>query len=183
VGFLSAGFLFGLSILYGRVKKSESKPGAELPRKITFAPLQEEMIKPISPLMAVTIHRDSVSTGDDMEDHTRTLSIAPLRTVLDLVSEALKVCRLAYVGSKATWSISTLDGERRHKRWIGVLAEQWNRQPKLVVPAGETVASLFADGAVGLIFRYRAQSDPEADYQALRDTGRFPSPPRPWARM
>ncbi len=179
-GFLSAGFLFALSLLYGAVKKngqvkqSQSNPATEPARSIAPPPLPKEIVEPIAPLITLTVDRDSVAMGDDIEDHSRTLSIAPSRTALDLVSEALKVCPLP---SRGTWSVSTLDGERRHKRWIGVLAEQWNRQPKLVVPAGETVASLFADGAVGLIFRYRAQSDPEADYQALRDTGRFPSPP------
>jgi len=91
--------------------------------------------------------------------------------VLELLHEALAVCQLAGV-SEMTWIVKTVGAQSRTKRFIGVIAAKW-REPKLLVSTDETADSLFQDGVSGLFFWYRQQSDPEADYQALKNTGRI----------
>ena len=129
----------------------------------------------MQPPVNIAFNRDSVCMADDMQSHAGTFSMAPTARVAELLREALETCSLASGGSKATWSISTVDANWRHKRSIGVQATQWS-EPKLVVSPDETVASLFKDGAVGLYFGYRAQSDADADFKSLSETGRYPAP-------
>jgi len=168
VGILVTAVLFGLSALYRLSPKSPSKVSKLAPKAS-----KEDMIKTTqSPMITFALNRDSVCMADDIESHACTLSIAPSAPVLELLHEALAVCHLAGV-SEMTWIVKTVGAESRTKRFIGVIAAKW-REPKLLVSEHETAASLFQDGAAGLYFWYRQQSDPEADYQALKNTGRVP---------
>lgn len=88
---------------------------------------------------------------------------------MELIDAALRVCRLASIaGGRATWLIEVgVSG-----RCIGVIAQQWVA-PRLLVP-DDAIASLFGSGAPSVYFRYRAQSDPDAVFEALRTGNPFP---------
>lgn len=117
----------------------------------------------------VTVDRDSVSAGDDTDPHRTTFRLPPTATVGELLAAAWRACPLASIaGGRATWLIDV--GAPAH--CIGVMAQQW-QAPRLLV-GDVAAATLFAHGTRSVFFRYWAQSDPDAVFEALRSGAPLP---------
>ena len=122
----------------------------------------------------LNINRDSVCMSDDIKSHECQLSIASSASIVKLLQDAMTVCPLAAGGTRVTWHAAAVGRDSFGTRSIALLASQWV-EPQFLMSPSETVGSLFSEGLTGVYFSYRAQSDPEVDLKALRETGRFSS--------
>jgi hypothetical protein len=122
-------------------------------------------------LLNFTVDRDSVCAGDDADPHQTMLTLPATATLQQLIAAARSVCPLASIaGGHATWLVEI----GRPARCVAVIAQQWD-EPRLLVADG--IASEFgANGPCSLYFRYGAQRDPQAVFDALRAGA--PLPPR-----
>ena len=107
-----------------------------------------------------TADRDSVCAGDDTESHRAAFDL-PAATVRELVAAAMRACPLASIaGGRATWLVDV----GTPARCVAVIAQEWVA-PRLLV-ADVPAAALFGDGARLVHFRYHAQRDPQAAFDA-----------------
>lgn len=121
-------------------------------------------------LLTFAIDRDSVCAGDDSDPHGAALTLSSAASLRELIAAARSVCPLARIaGGQATWLVEI----GAPKRCIAVIAQQWDA-PRLLLD-DSAVGDLFTGQACSLYFRYRAQIDPQAEFDALRAAA---SPPR-----
>ena len=116
-----------------------------------------------APRMPVTIWRDSVAMGDDVDaPHEWSVPVANDTPIGAVVATMLKSGYLASIASgKATWIV---EGDRP----LAVVAEQWAVPRWLVAP--ELPVSMFVrpDGRPHLEVRSWCQVDPDRVYDCLR---------------
>jgi hypothetical protein len=102
--------------------------------------------------MEVTVDRDSVAAGDDLESHERTFDVDARRKFVLFLRELQRESYLAQIqGGRATWVVR----DRRGGRALAVLAQQWRAPVCFLEPSVEL-------GAVGSRFHieYVGQEDP-----------------------
>jgi hypothetical protein len=114
--------------------------------------------------ITASVDRDSVSAGDDCEEHAATFETSGATTLRDFVAQALQAAPLASISTgEATWLIDT-DGAG--KGCIGVAAQQWPA-PRFLLDSNRTVEQHFGQRPPALYFRYWCQAAPEAVFSAL----------------
>ena len=113
-------------------------------------------------MLVVSIDRDSVHAGDDLESHVMSITLAPsatLRTLIDVIQEMDYLPPIS--GGKATWVVYSSG------KPLGVLAQQWS-EPKLTMPDHSVVDQYFANIEPRLLFRYWCQADPDQVFSAIK---------------
>jgi len=118
-------------------------------------------------MCVISIDRDSVHAGDDLESHGTSIKLDPTLTLRTLCEAIQGMGYLpAISGGKATWIIC-LSGKD-----VGVLAQQWP-EPKLTIPAESILSQYFADSEPSLLFNYWCQADPDHVFSQI-NAGREP---------
>ncbi len=120
------------------------------------------------------VDRDSVCAGDDCNSHAATLELASDASLSDLIDMARAACPLATIaGGQATW-IAEVDAGQSTA--VAVIAQQW-ATPLWLFSAREPATELVQlhERPPRVFFRYWAQADPLAVFEALQ---RGEVPPR-----
>ena len=106
--------------------------------------------------LRISIDRDSVCAGDDIDSHRIELKFDEKATIQDLCNKIKKINYLAQIsGGKATWILMKQGNE------IAVLAQQW-RNAKYLISEKTLLSDLTVkDNQIGLFFKYRGQWPPE----------------------
>ncbi|MEU5871909.1 hypothetical protein AB0A73_10150 [Glycomyces sp. NPDC047369] len=109
--------------------------------------------------MNVDVDRSSVAMGDDIYPHAETVDLSESSTLAEAVAY-LRLRRYlpAIAGGNATWLLEV------NGRPAAVIAQQWP-EPKFAVDPSDTLGSY--GGPVSLMFKYRAQIDPDDLYSTL----------------
>jgi hypothetical protein len=121
--------------------------------------------------MSVTIWRDSVAAGGDVDaPHERVVRLAADSSVRTLVAKGIAAGYLPTIADgRATW---ILEGRRP----IAVLAQQWT-EPRWLVDPETSIAELRREsGRPQFQVVYWCQVDPRRVYASLRDGRRPPEP-------
>ena len=121
---------------------------------------------------ALTIQRDSVCMGDDMDaPHEECLPIADwaVGTIATTVISRRYLASIS--GGLATWILRTDDCGGTP---IAVIAQQW-RDPKLLVPESSSILEMVRDrDAPSAYLQYHCQVDPDLIFNALRNGDPLP---------
>jgi hypothetical protein len=109
--------------------------------------------------MIVNVDRSSVAMGDDTYPHAQQMEMSEGSTIAEAVAY-LRIHRfLAYIaGGRATWLLEV------NGRPAAVIAQQW-AEPKFAIDPSTELGSFGPE--VSLMFRYRAQIDPDDLYDTL----------------
>jgi hypothetical protein len=92
--------------------------------------------------------------------------------IADLLDRVARERFLASVsGGAATWLVTL---GQNNQTTIGVVAQQWER-PRLTVPLGTSLTTLFADIEPIVYFRYLLQVDPDLVFDCLRSGKELPA--------
>lgn len=119
--------------------------------------------------MRITLNRDSVCAGDDMEVHKTSIDLEASATLDTLIEKLQGVAYLANVsGGEATWIICASG------KPIGVAAQQWSHA-KLTVPGDSTVGQVLAGDEPELSFRYWCQQNPDLVFEHIKQGKALPS--------
>jgi hypothetical protein len=118
----------------------------------------------------VTLWRDSVAMGDDMDaPHEWILSLpanAPIAEVVEQIERKKYLPQIA--GGQASW---ILEGDQP----LAVIAQQW-KEPRWLVGQGVPVEQVYRKaGDPHLNLRYWCQADPEEVFEALQSGKTLPS--------
>lgn len=121
--------------------------------------------------VTVSIDRDSVHAGDDIDSHAVALSVPSSTTI----GEFLRLVRdngflPSIAGGEATWLVEQADSQ---PACVAVLAQQW-QDARITLPAGTTVAALSPAGAPRLHFRYWCQADPDVVFGCVSSGSPLP---------
>jgi hypothetical protein len=109
--------------------------------------------------MIINVDRSSVAMGDDVNPHAETIDLPESSTIAEAVAYLRQRHFLALIaGGRATWLLE-VNGRR-----AAVIAQQW-AEPKFAIDPSDTLGS-FGD-QVSLMFRYRAQIDPDDLYDTI----------------
>ncbi|GAA1666484.1 hypothetical protein GCM10009830_10170 [Glycomyces endophyticus] len=109
--------------------------------------------------MNVNVDRSSVAMGDDVYPHAETVDLPESSTIAEAVAYLRQRKFLAQIaGGRATWVLEV------NGRPTAVVAQQW-AEPKFITEPGERLGSLGTE--VALMFKYRAQIDPDDLYDTL----------------
>ncbi|MFG3341293.1 hypothetical protein [Glycomyces sp. NPDC048151] len=109
--------------------------------------------------MIVAVDRSSVAMGDDVSPHAMTVELSESSTVAEAVAYLRQRKYLASIaGGKATWVLEV------NGRPSAVIAQQW-AEPKFAMDPSTELGSLGPE--VSLMFRYRAQIDPDDLYDTI----------------
>ncbi|MCD0443961.1 hypothetical protein LO763_10030 [Glycomyces sp. A-F 0318] len=109
--------------------------------------------------MIINVDRSSVAMGDDIRPHAETVDLPESSTIAEAVAYLRQRKYLAPIaGGRATWVLEV------NGRPAAVIAQQW-AEPKFAVDPSDTLGSF--GGEVSLMFRYRAQIDPDDLYDTL----------------
>lgn len=109
--------------------------------------------------MIINVDRSSVAMGDDVQPHATTVDLPESSTIAETVAYLRQRKYLARVaGGRATWVLEV------NGRPAAVIAQQW-AEPKFAADPSDTLGS-FGD-EVSLMFRYRAQIDPDDLYDTI----------------
>ena len=105
--------------------------------------------------LRISIDRDSVCAGDDIDSHRIELEFDEKATIQDLINKIKKINYLAQIsGGKATWILMKQGNE------IAVLAQQW-RNAKYLISEKTLLSDLtLKENQIGLFFKYRGQWPP-----------------------
>jgi hypothetical protein len=122
--------------------------------------------------LSVSIDRDSVHAGDDVESHALTLIADADETLAGFIAR-LRARRYfpGISGGEATWIV---ESSGHGSRPIGVLAQQWP-EPKWLVQRELALKSHFEGTTPAIRFKYWCQADPEAVFSALESGRELPS--------
>ncbi|MCC3765919.1 hypothetical protein K3N28_22935 [Glycomyces sp. TRM65418] len=109
--------------------------------------------------MIINVDRSSVAMGDDVYPHAKTIDLPESSTIAEAVASLRQRRFLPHIaGGRATWVLEVNGAP------AAVIAQQW-AEPKFAV---DPFASLRSFGnEVSLMFRYRAQIDPDDLYDTL----------------
>lgn len=109
--------------------------------------------------MIVNVDRSSVAMGDDIYSHDEAVDLSESSTIAEAVA-SLRVRGYlpSIAGGRATWLLEV------NGRPAAVIAQQWP-EPKFAVDPSDTLGSF--GGPVSLMFKYRAQIDPDDLYSTL----------------
>jgi hypothetical protein len=111
--------------------------------------------------MNVNVDRSSVAMGDDAYPHAETIDLPESSTIAEAVAYLRQRRFLATIASgRATWLLE-VNGSP-----AAVIAQQW-AEPKFVTDPSDTLGSFGSE--VSLMFRYRAQIDPDDLYDTLEE--------------
>ncbi|MFB9658608.1 hypothetical protein ACFQS3_20425 [Glycomyces mayteni] len=109
--------------------------------------------------MNVNVDRSSVAMGDDVYPHTETVDLPEASTIAEAVAYFRQRRYLPLIiGGRATWLLEV------NGKPAAVIAEQWP-EPKFAVDPSDTLGS-FGE-PLSLMFKYRAQIDPDDLYDTL----------------
>lgn len=112
--------------------------------------------------LKVTIERDSVCAGDDIDaPHARTIRVRPdctLGEVLDSIRDTRYLAGIS--GGLATWIVES-------NRPLAVVAQQWDSPRFLVAPETRFVDCANLNAGRALYFHYWCQADPEVVFECL----------------
>lgn len=109
--------------------------------------------------MHVNVDRSSVAMGDDVYPHARTIDLPESSTIAEAVAYLRQRRFLATIaGGRATWILEV------NGRPVAVIAQQW-AEPKFLTGPSDTLGSF--GNEVSLMFRYRAQIDPDDLFDTL----------------
>jgi hypothetical protein len=109
--------------------------------------------------MIINVDRSSVAMGDDVDPHAERVDLPESSTIAEAVAYLRQRKFLAQIaGGRATWVLEV------NGRPAAVIAQQWP-EPKFVMDPSDTLGSLGSE--VSLMFRYRAQIDPDDLYDTL----------------
>jgi hypothetical protein len=109
--------------------------------------------------MIIHVDRSSVAMGDDVDPHAATVDLPESSTIAEAVAYLRQRRYLAQIaGGRATWVLEV------NRRPAAVIAQQW-AEPKFVIDPTDTLGSFGSE--VTLMFRYRAQIDPDDLYDTL----------------
>jgi hypothetical protein len=115
--------------------------------------------------MDIKVDRSSVAMGDDVYPHARILELPESTSIAEAVAYLRQRRFLASIaGGRATWILEVNDSP------VAVIAQQW-AEPKFLTDPTDTLGSFGND--VSLMFRYRAQIDPDDLFDTL-DAGETP---------
>lgn len=120
-------------------------------------------------MVVVSIDRDSVHAGDDVESHATSITLDPsatLRTLIEVIQDMDYLPRIS--GGKATWVVYSSG------KPLGVFAQQWP-EPKLTVPPESIVDQHFGNIEPRLLFRYWCQADPDEVFSDIKAGNELPS--------
>jgi hypothetical protein len=132
--------------------------------RFTAAPSLPGVLDSVATVTGVRVHlsRDSVTAGDDVEDHDEVAELDGRRPFSLVLAELLGRRYLPLIsGGRATWLVRA----GRLGTPLAVVAQEWP-VPELLV---ESSASLSAVGD-SLHFEYQAQGDPRAALELWRST-------------
>lgn len=109
--------------------------------------------------MIVNVDRSSVAMGDDAYPHAQRVEMSEGSTIAEAVA-SLRIRKfLAHIaGGRATWLLEV------NGRPAAVIAQQW-AEPKFAIDPSTELGSLGPE--VSLMFRYRAQIDPDDLYDTI----------------
>ncbi|MDA1360978.1 hypothetical protein O1R50_15210 [Glycomyces luteolus] len=109
--------------------------------------------------MNVNVDRSSVAMGDDVYAHAETIDLPESSTIAEAVAYLRQRRFLAAIaGGRATWLLE-VNGSP-----AAVIAQQW-AEPKFLTDPSDTLGSFGSE--VSLMFRYRAQIDPDDLFDTL----------------
>ncbi|GAA2304876.1 hypothetical protein GCM10009853_072400 [Glycomyces scopariae] len=109
--------------------------------------------------MNINVDRSSVATGDDAYPHAKTVDLPESSTIAEAVAYLRGRKYLAQIaGGKATWVLE-VNGSP-----AAVIAQQ-RAEPKFITDPTDRLGSFGTD--VSLVFKYRAQIDPDDLYDTL----------------
>ncbi|SDE11949.1 hypothetical protein [Glycomyces harbinensis] len=109
--------------------------------------------------MIINVDRSSVAMGDDLDSHAETVDLPESSTIAEAVSYLRQRGYLAQIsGGRATWVLEV------NRKPAAVIAQQW-AEPKFVVDPSDPLGSFGSE--VSLMFRYRAQIDPDDLFDTL----------------
>ncbi|RRS00410.1 hypothetical protein [Glycomyces terrestris] len=109
--------------------------------------------------MNINVDRSSVAMGDDVYPHAETVDLPESSTIAEAVAYLRQRRFLAQIaGGRATWVLE-VNGSP-----VAVIAQQW-AEPKFITDPNDRLGSFGAD--VSLMFKYRAQIDPDDLYDTL----------------
>jgi hypothetical protein len=109
--------------------------------------------------MIINVDRSSVAMGDDVSPHAETVDLPESTPIAETVAYLRIRKFLAYIaGGRATWLLEV------NGKPAAVIAQQW-AEPKFAIDPSDTLGS-FGD-EVSLMFRYRAQIDPDDLYDTV----------------
>lgn len=106
--------------------------------------------------LKITLNRDSVCAGDDVESHRVEVEFEVKATIQDLVYRIKKTDYLAPIsGGKATWILMNMGNE------IAVLAQQWENAKYFLSETTLLSEMTQKENQIELFLKYRGQWDPE----------------------
>jgi hypothetical protein len=109
--------------------------------------------------MIINVDRSSVEVGDDVSPHAMRVDLSESSTIAEAVAYLRQRKFLAPIaGGRATWVLEV------NGRPAAVIAQQWP-EPKFAVDPSTSLGSLGSE--VSLMFRYRAQIDPDDLFDTL----------------
>jgi len=109
--------------------------------------------------MNVKVDRSSVAMGDDAYPHAETIDLPESTGIAEAVAYLRQHRFLASIaGGRATWLLEV------NGKPTAVIAQQW-AEPKFLTGPSDTLGSFGSE--VSLMFRYRAQIDPDDLYDTL----------------
>lgn len=120
-------------------------------------------------MLVVSIDRDSVHAGDDLESHAMSITLDPsatLRTLIAVIQDMDYLPRIS--GGKATWVVYSSG------KPLGVFAQQWS-EPNLTVTPESIVDQHFGNIEPRLLFRYWCQADPDEVFSDIKAGNELPS--------
>ena len=119
------------------------------------------MNTPPEPL-ELTVDRDSVCAGDDIESHQQSFLIRQDYTLAQTLAAVLKSKYLPQVaGGCATWIVES-------DRPLAVVAQQWPSPEFLVSPESRSIDCTAPKPCRSLFFRYWCQADPTVVVNCLK---------------
>jgi hypothetical protein len=109
--------------------------------------------------MIINVDRSSVAMGDDVDPHGERIDMSESSTIAEAVAYLRQRKFLVHIaGGRATWVLEV------NGKPAAVIAQQW-AEPKFAIDPSTSLGSLGSE--VSLMFRYRAQIDPEDLFDTL----------------
>lgn len=124
--------------------------------------------------LTLTVWRDSVQGGDDMDaPHEAKIAIRRDESLGSVISRVIADNFLASVGGgAATWIAES------GMRPVAVVAQQWAKPRFLVTPEQSVCSVVGGDCRCHLIFRYWCQADPDRVFECLQQGRPLPEKTR-----